>query len=188
MRINKHKQLLSKHKIIIAIVITVLFLGVGAATWALTGGVDDFGESYEDAFKPENTVNLEDATDEQKTAGNKAKEDFINRQDDKNPEETPVPSANVSVTITSVSQRDGDLQVRTIIDTTTSGGSCKFTMSREGNTPVVIDAGIQIMGSYAVCQGFDVRLAGFEKGEWNMRLEYVNGMSSGMTERKITVT
>lgn len=187
MRINKQK--ITRRNITIAAIVILLLIGTGVAAWALMGGFGSDNADNNDT-KPENTVDYESATEEQKKAGSKAKEDFIDREygsPSPQPSQSPALS-NIAVTITSAGQFDGNLQIRTIIETLKINGVCQLTMSREGSEPVIRSAGTQVMGTYSVCQGFDIPTSGLRKGQWNLKVEYSNDGSGGSAERKVDIT
>jgi len=186
MRISKQK--FTRRNLIIIVIVILLLAGAGVTAWALTGGFSS-NDAKKDDTKPENTVDYGNATEEQKEAGNKAKEDFINREygsASPQPSQSPAVS-DITMTITSAGQFDGNLQVRTILETLNANGTCKLTMSHEGSDPIVRSVGTQAMGTYSVCQGFDVPTSGLEKGQWNLRVEYSSGESGGFAERKVDI-
>lgn len=185
MRINKQK--ITRRNIIIIALAILIVLVAGGAAWALTGGFQE-GDSKKETPKPENTVDYSEATDAQKEAGSRAKEDFINKQDEAIAQPSQSPSANTPLTITSVVQRDDTLQIRIIVDTATPGGACRMKLSREGSTSIIQTADTQQMGTYNVCKGFDIPVSGLEKGQWTVSIDYVNGESKGVAEKKVDIT
>lgn len=186
MRINKQK--INKQKIAIILILS-LIMGSGLALGITAFNNNDRPDSAKtDTTRAENSIDYDDATDKQKEAGIKAKESFIDRYDSgiQSPQDSQPNLSDVVVTITSVSQQDDMLQVRAIIESVTEG-MCRINLSRDGSRPISYSADTQNMGSYSVCQGFDVPLEDLEKGSWDIRIEFENSTSKGSAEKRVEV-
>ncbi len=183
MKITNTKHINRKKHLIIAAAILLLAAG-GVTVYALTRSSSDGANNTEqqnDAPR-ENEQNLDKATDDQVEAGNKAKEDFIDKTDNTAPE---VSAARVS--ITSVQQNQGVLGVRSMVESSQAVGQCSVTLERTGQSKVEQTAELQSMGSYSACKGFDIAVADLAKGEWRVTVAYTNGTSRSTDSRMVTI-
>jgi len=180
MKTQKNQRKLSKKLIITSIVlgaailVTIGYLLVSAGTF--TGK----SENQTSAPSPINTVDYEEPTDSQKEAGDTTKTETIN-------ETTPTtPSAANKVTITALQQTEDSLQIRSYVDTLSSTGNCKLTLSNasktiEKNTP------IQASADVSTCQGFDIPLAELSTGNWSVQIQYIIGNSTSTATSTIEI-
>lgn len=113
---------------------------------------------------------------------------------DKNPDTDAAPSvppekaATVQVTITSTTQTANTLQVRGLIASQQTQGTCTLTIERAGRQPVTQTAGVQALHGSATCQGFDIPLYQLTVGTWNVTLDFKNGNTSGRATTTVTIT
>lgn len=183
-----NKQTHGKRNIILGSILAI-FVVAGVYAW-FSPDVPFFGVKSEERA-PENTVDYDNATDEQKAAGDKAKQDFISRIDteSKNDNKTSNETSNpVNMTITSTNMNESYLQIRTHIQTLDDDGECTLKLTRMDNSPVVVSVNTQIMGSYSVCKGFDIDTANLAKGEWSAAIQYVGSKSQqAQAEKKVNI-
>ena len=172
-------------KIYIIVAIALLVLA-GTTVAALFVPFSPFAINKDGSDKPENTVNYDKPTDEQKEAGNQAKEDFIKEHENN---EASVPSDGSSSTVVGVSiatfQQGSTLQIRTIIESVDVSGSCTLTLSRTGYENLVRSAQTQSQGSYSVCQGFDIDVSSLEAGSWMVTVDFAAQGKSGTTQKVV---
>lgn len=184
------KKQTSSRKYWIAGVIILLLLG-GAAAFAFFSPLSPFSNKQDTAVRPENTVSYESATEEQKKAGEEAKKEALARQEAQEKlNQSPTPSDEVKtidMTISSVSQNDGMLEIRTTIETRDTNGKCVLTLSKEGRSNITQEAGTQIQGSYSVCKGFDVPTASLIKGSWRAVVNYAGSSGKGEASQQVEV-
>lgn len=188
MRINKNQNTNSKKAKILTVSVIAAALLLGAAAYALVSPSSPFYLGQKNEEKPENTVDYSKPTDDQKQAGNDAKNQF---NEDKYPDAEQNPEASKGdsvVSITSAQQNGEVLSVRAIINGADSTGRCVLNMSL-GDKVVSKTVETQSMGSYYACKGFDVPKAELETGEWTFTVNYsdANG-SSESTRQKVTIS
>ncbi len=185
MRIKKQRKVNTK-LVIISSLAAALVLGAGVFAW-FSPSVPFFGVTHGED-KPENTVDYNKPTSDQKETGDIIKEEFVkNNYEDSDEKEESSSQSAVNISFSSVSQLPDKLSVRTILETTKTGGSCQLELTR-GESRVLKTAAVQSMGSYSTCQGFDVPLNELNSGDWQMVLMYTdaNGLNS-TAKRQVTV-
>ncbi len=137
----------------------------------------------------ENVVNYEEPTKEQVSTGQTAKKEFLDKTDSSSDQQDVPPESsdnNISMQVSSMSQRDGVLKIRTIIQDAISG-ACKLTL-KQGSAKLEFSADTQNMGSYSVCKGFDVPVTDLNKGEWQVQVDYINSEgSTGSAIKQVTI-
>jgi len=185
MRILRNKN---NKKLYVIITVAALILSGGVAA-ALFIPASPFSLNKSTGDQPENTVNYDDATDEQKEAGDKIKEEFINNHQD---DESTDPDGNidtktVGVTITTPVQQSSVLQIRTIIETLDNSGLCTLSLSRIGQEGLVKTAQTQSQGSYSVCKGFDIDTSSLQKGEWMVTVDYKGQNKVGSATKVVNI-
>ena len=146
--------------------------------------------------KPENTINYDIATEQEKTAGLQAKQEFA-KQVESQPEKPYTPAnpstssssthSNVPVTITSAATQEGVLQVRAIVSATKAEGQCRLRMTKTGQAEIVHQAELMAMNSYFICKGFNVDTTSLAKGEWQVEVSYSNDVGTGQTNKAVTI-
>lgn len=188
MRITKNKHN-KKTKIFIASFVGVLLLCGAASALFLPSSPFSINKRIED--RSENSVDYEKPSNDQKEAGEKAKEDFINKHDDTGPGTATAPSdssfSTVTMTISSASQSNQNYQIRTIISALDNEGICTLTLSKSGQQPLVQEVGTQVLGSYSVCKGFDVAIGNLAKGQWQLVVAYKGPAGQGTAKQSIGV-
>lgn len=152
-------KIAKKQKKALLLVVPLAFLTIAVCWYGYT--------VYQQKKAPkENDINYRPATTEQKDAGVKAKEEFLNR------EEITTDNTNDLITITSANNKNDTLSVRTIINRIDNDGTCVFTLSKEGQNTVKKEAATQAVGSYSVCEGFDIPSNDLMMGDWNAEVQY----------------
>jgi hypothetical protein len=182
MRISRNKN---PKKFYLVIVLAAVIL-TGSAAAALFVPTSPLYVYKQQGDNPENTVNYDRPTDEQKEAGDKAKEDFIKNHEESKGSENPA-NQTTNVTISSLTQQSKMLQIRTMIDAIDNSGKCTVTLSRSGYQSVSQSVDTQSLGSYSVCKGFDIDATSIELGEWNVAVDYNGQSASGRAEGKVTI-
>ncbi len=187
-----HKNTNKKRNIILAGASIAILVGASLAV-AYVGSVGPFSESE---TVSDSTIDYEEPTDEQKTAGEATKEETVKNEEASKPSSssagssTPTTQANntVGVEFTSGPEvADGTLYVGTVVQEVNSTGVCTLTLSKSGKTSVVKTAKTQVSGSVATCQGFTIDVSKLAKGSWNVQLSYKSNKSQGKTSESITI-
>jgi cytoskeletal protein RodZ len=179
MKLNKKSAKTSKSKVvIISLVFLILLLSVGTVYALQRGGI--FSTLDNQDTEPENSreVNLDPPTTEQQDAGNKAKEDFLN-------DENPSTTSPISISITSSQVSSDVYQIRTMLSTNEPGGECVLSITNQAGQSISRNVGVQSMGSYTVCQGFDLPINDLQGDTWNGSVTYT--VNSNSTRTNITI-
>lgn len=186
----KHKNMTLKHKLAIVLLATAV-IAAGFSTYALVfnrGDNNTASRSFGDAPTGEQLSAGDDIADRTKTQSDSGNDPNAVGSD-RPPAPTPDPDGGksiVKVTIASVNQNDGVLQIRTLISAVTSTGSCTLTLVKEGVT-ITRTAQIQALPSSATCKGFDIALSELSVGPWQATLVYENDELTGTATKEIKV-
>lgn len=191
MKINKSSKTYKKIVVISAI---VLIAAPVCGAWYVHQQQSKTNTPASKETKPENTVNYDTATEQEKAAGLQAKKDFSKRVESQ-PAELDTPkdpvagsgAAAVPVTITSAVVQEGILQVRAIVSATAAEGQCNLRMTKTGQAEVVRQAELMAMNSYFICKGFDIDTASLTKGEWQVVVSYSSNTGAGRADKAVTI-
>lgn len=184
MRVRQNK----KKRLALIILASIVVLGAGAFAAAY------FIREASTGDRPENTPDYSAPTDDQKKAGDQAKEDFIEKHysdeddaSDSSSDDSPASKA-VELTITSANQSNSTYQFRTMIQSLDGNGVCTLELTRQGADGIMQQAGTQILGSYSVCKGFDISTSGIQKGNWQVKISYRGSAGEmGVAQREVEV-
>jgi hypothetical protein len=168
------------NKIIIAsaIAVAVLF-SAGAYAYATNSFPFQKEEVNTEVDEPkENEVDYTTPSNGQKSAGDDAKQNFIDKSYGDGSE---APSAATQIGITSISGDSSSIvSVRAMIEAPTSTGMCKLSAVGPGDT-VMLTTDLQTMGSNSVCKGFDINLT---KGQWTITVTYEDESGNSSQSQK----
>lgn len=181
MKINTNNKRVKKYVIIAAILLAVIF-GYIAVAYTIKSypfnNRDD--QTLEDSTsKKVNEVNYDKPSSDQEQAGIQAKKEAEERELDPG---ISTPEGATHLAITSHNQQNGLLELRTTISTTDESGRCILTFKKSGSTTITQEVGVQNMGSYSVCKGFDINTTGLAKGEWMAEIKYADSTSSVVSQ------
>jgi len=183
MKIQKIRRKKSKLMVILTVVFALLIASVAAYYLYAKSNTTKQPDTSSNN-KIDNTIDYKTPVDEQVQAGNDAKKDFIDQQGT----DTVTPSsAKVNISITSNAQSGNTYQIRTMISTKNTDGSCTLTLTRADQTTVTQKAGVQMYPDYAVCKGFDIDTANIVKGDWAAMIKYVDSSSAGSVSKVISI-
>ena len=154
MRITQKNQQKSKRTVAIIVVVSTLVLASGMAAFLLRDTLfsDQTNSNPVEPSTSTQSTNLDPATGNQKSAGDKAKEDFINNSEN-------VDSGTATISISSTTKNGNIFSIRTIITAVDETGSCTVTLTSPGKDAITQSVGTQSLGSYSVCKGFDIDIA-----------------------------
>ena len=169
-----------KNKIVVVSAIAVLLVGAAASAYVfreelgiVKSNDSEYTEPSEDEIAGEDTS---EQTDESENTDTPTTNDVTSEQEDTDVDENTSP---YTVAITAADQNNTLLRIRTIISPITSGGECKLSLGKVGQSSIQQTAAVQAMSSYSTCQGFNVNTAGLEKGSWSVEITYTkDGKSS----------
>ena len=132
------------------------------------------------------SINYGPATNEEKDTGTDIKEGAVTPPTETKPDTGELPtdtSTNVVLQIPYSEQTGDSLRITTLIGRVTSQGTCTLTLSRSGYTSVTQTVDVQAQSSSSVCKGFTIPTTGLAAGNWNLRIDYVDGDSKGSASR-----
>ncbi len=158
---------------IITSIAAILLIAGGTVAYYYIANSNNNSVNREPA--PNNTVDYDAPSEEQKQAGVDSKKDFIERNEES--QASSEPGGLSSVSISSVVQEEGILKVRAVINSNTNG-NCRLTLSMAGQNDVVREVDTQDMGTYSTCKGFDLDTKSIAKGSWKITLHF-SGDASG---------
>jgi hypothetical protein len=170
-----------KRNIIVAVVI-VIVAGAGAFAYraATTPPAKDTTPTVS---KPDTKVNEKPATNDEKQAGQNQKQTIVDQDQDENQTATP---STIAVTLTAANQNGTVFNLRSLIGTVTSSGTCTLTLTKASAT-VTKTSGIQALADSSTCKGFDIPTSELSKGTWHALLNVTVGTAKGKAEQNIAV-
>jgi hypothetical protein len=118
--------------------------------------------------RPANDINYSPPTQSEKQADQQQKTDIINKDTQNNPSPNPSTSSDITVTITRANQASTGLplNIRTLINGTTSG-TCLIELKKTGQPTVSKTFAVGTDGRTYSCQTADVAAADFStSGDW----------------------
>lgn len=183
-------------KIVYLAVGIILLLAVGSTIYVYSLHGNILGWSADSSSSP-SYPNNNPPTKDQSQAGTSQKEDIVN-QDRAAQGKPPIPgtdssttpsqtnSATLGVTITAANQNGSTVNIRSLVETVTSDGTCTLTLTKDGTT-VTRTAGIQPLANASTCKGFDIPVSSLGKGAWNIQLSVTSGSKTGAASSSVVV-
>lgn len=157
---------------------TTKLLIVSLAVLLAIGGYLVYANS-QDQPAPKET---ETTTDGGTLANGESTPDAPQSEGDVNGEEESDETANISVTITTLDQTSSEVNVRTVVEGTTSG-TCTVTFSKSGQSDVTREAKLALVTSYYTCQGWDIAKSAFPAtGTWQAVVKIKSGDRAGSSD------
>jgi cytoskeletal protein RodZ len=102
------------------------------------------------------------------------------------PTESPTAPASLAASITAANQNGSTLQIRTLIETVSSDGTCKLMLTKGSGTHTYT-TGIQAQSSTSTCKGFDIPTSDLSAGVWQATIDItIQGKKAHLT-KNITV-
>jgi flagellar basal body-associated protein FliL len=195
MKIDKRSH--GKTKLIVAIIAIAILVVIAAGAiyvYAFSGKI--FG--WTPLTTTSSTIDYSPPTKDQIDAGNQAKSNTVTNtpanpktdgNNDTPPADNPPTTAanNIGVTITAASQNGSVFQIRTLISTVSSSGTCTLTLSKTGASSVVKTAGVQPLANSTTCQGFDVATSELSAGSWTATVVYKQGTDQGTASQTVLI-
>jgi hypothetical protein len=176
-------------KVLIITVIGVFVLGGGA--FALYRNRSEnrrtVSSEEQDDERGVNEVNYGPPTEEEIDETKRQKEQIIKEYEQN---QNPQPSTVINVTISRANQAGGGqpLNIRTIVDGTTSG-TCEVNLKKDGQATVRKTFPIGVEATYAVCQQADIPAGEFGAGgDWTLEVVAKSGnLVSAVASQKVTI-
>lgn len=186
MQINKNKPSHRKIKIILAIVLAIALVSGAILYFYLRNS----SQNSPTSANPDkiNSVDYDKATKEQRDAGEAAKKAAIESEEGKNTTDPMASDGAPAISISSVGQDGGILSIRTMINSVATGGTCRLELARVNSQTVVVrEASTRLLGSYSVCEGFDVSTGDLEKGDWKISVTYQENDVTSKDEKTVGI-
>jgi amino acid transporter len=178
MKINKKNPKQTMTVIAILAFIAVL-IALGVTYYVLSGYSSN--QSNLDN-KPFTNSTIDDTTPVVTTPNN-----LDSKSTDQNQTDTSQDGGKATATITSANQNDGILQIRVLIESVTTNGTCSLTLSKQGEQSVSRETGIQALASTSTCKGFDVPVSELSNGVWNIDISITIASTTTLISKKVTV-
>ncbi len=186
----KSKNKLSKPSRIILIASAVILVVAG-------GVLSYLYFAQKGPFTPEaSNINYGPATSEEINAGNDIKEQN-SQSDTSSPgtgsDTTPTPpqgdpsKSTVGVEITAANQNGSTINIRTLIQSLSSNGTCTLSMNGPAGKTYTASSKTQLGPSTSTCMGFDVPVASLSPGDWTVTINYEDSATTGSATRDVTV-
>jgi hypothetical protein len=173
----KNKKSFSLKKLLIPAIVLVL-IGGGAYAYALSNNF--FEQSAENA----QTTESESPNDP--VPEGLVPSDEINKED--LGEDTSMPEGETKVIITAASVSGDVLQVRALIQSVSTEGTCVLSLARDGVELYSESAEVQAGPSTTACRGFDSNIGSLTPGAVSLMVTYVNnGVTSNSDTRTIQI-
>lgn len=143
------------------------------------------------------SINLNEATQEEKNTGAGIKQQSIKSSNDKtqtgsDPSPAPQPiegsdKKTVGMEVSAVSQGDSTIQIRALIQTITNTGTCSLSMKSTQGLTYTATADVQALSSSTTCKGFDIPLNQLTPGTWTTSIDFSNTTITASTEKEVIV-
>ena len=184
------KQNQSKRKIFIISLAIILALGltfIGVYVGALKKPIFGWPEQYaQNEQLNEKDIDTDAPTDEEKQAGNQAKTNTI-EENDQQASESPSPSTNpLQITMTANGQNGDTYQLRYLLDNAITSGTCKLTLTK-GTQTVTQEASVQVLGGSTTCAGFNIQMSSLSSGDWKATTTVTSGDRTGTNTETISI-
>lgn len=182
-------------KIALSVLGVLVVAGIIAAAYVYLGHGTIFGWSANPG-PSQSHPDTKPPTKEQTQAGNTLKTDIVN-EDRAAQGKPPIPGTNSSssstttnaqldVTITAANQNGSVVNIRSLISTVTSNGTCTLTLTKDTST-VTKTAGIQPLANASTCKGFDIPTSELSQGTWHISLTISSGSKTGTASGNVVV-
>ena len=192
MKINKTSNT-SKRKIITIATIAAILL-IGATAYALF----HLNSTEKVAERDESGISYSEPTDEEKTAGEQAKQDSVkasksDTQAGSDPAPAPVKQSDgskslVGVSITAAYKSGDNYRIQTLIQTVTSTGTCTLTITDATGAKYTETVDVQALPSSSTCKGFTVPLNRISTGVWEIQVDFENDTLRGSVNKETLVS
>jgi len=192
MKINTSKKPYKKLALMSAVIVVAL---LGYTTYAATTDIWPFTKSQQTAGTTVNQPSKDttDASSEEDTSTPAVSEDTDTttvtdtpKTPENNESSTTKNEDKIAVTITSVSNDDDVLKVRSLIEAITSSGTCTLTLTKE-DSKLTKTSGIQALPSSSTCKGFSIPTTELSRGTWSLALSVISEGKTGSTTTSFEV-
>lgn len=103
------------------------------------------------------------------------------------PTDGSTPTVGFNIVSASVNSSSNILHIRTMLQTVTSSGTCKLTMTGPEGKVFTATTDIQAGPSSSSCQGFDIPVSSLSPGAWDISIQYESDTATGLATKEITL-
>lgn len=188
MKIKSKKNSKAKRLLLVVLVLAAVLLAGSAAVYSATGSLFGWTPFAKSSNTTDNGgVNYASPSDDEKRAGEMIKSESQSKESSDSTQSAPdgqvIP---IALTITAANQNGSLLQLRTLIDTVTSSGSCTLKMTK-GSTSVTKSVGVQALASASTCKGFDIPVSELSAGSWTASVHFENSTVKGDAAQTVLI-
>ena len=185
MKIKSKNKKISK-KIIIIPIVVLLIAFIALEKLNVINLIHIHNQNNVTNEKNSTKIDENQATDDQINNGNNTKS---NSSSDKPNQPTSIDGSNkksVQVTITSYNQGTNSLDIRAIIGTVTSSGSCKLSLTKNSLT-IARSVNVQAQATISACESFSIPLSEIGTGQWKATVSFENDTLLGSSSVDIMI-
>lgn len=186
MKIQSTKKSWKKPLIVTSAVAALLLAGLLTYVYAFDGDILGWNNGNKSG---DGSTDLNKPTDEQKAAGDRAKQDTVNdtkpnsnNSDTPSQPTAPQPGSSKSTVDVIVTAKSSS-QLRVLISDVDNSGTCTLTLT-QGSQTVTKTSGTQAQSSSSTCKGFDFQLS---SGSWQAVVKYEGSNAVGSATTTIQV-
>lgn len=181
-RLQKQKKSIKKILLISGGIALLIAGTIGAMALTSTGPFSKTGTTNDSSTNTSSSTDESDQTPV--TDPGNQKEDEPTEKTPTNNQPTDEPEKDTLVaSITAANQGDSTFQVRTLIESVDTSGTCSLTATK-GTKKITKSSGIQALASSSTCKGFDIPLSELSNGEWKLSIT-INASSKKATLTKV---
>jgi cytoskeletal protein RodZ len=188
--IRKQKLLTPKKALVVAgITLVVAAIALGAMAYTKTGlfAVNSQQSSASNASNNTAADAPSDNTDTNNTDENTTPTEKTPVDNQPTDNGSTTPKNTVTASITAANQNGDTLQIRTLIESVDTKGTCSLTLLK-GNSKVTRSADIQALASSSTCKGFDIPTSALSPGEWELTITVKLTNKQATLTKTITIT
>ena len=175
----KRKRIVVATTIIVALTLSGVAYSAYSSTWPFsknTTSPSDSDKNSKDSLSNTNKVPDNSASTVENPKSSQAKEPKAK------------PGNDLTVTITSTSQTEDTVRIRTLIDTVTSTGECTLeATNNQTSAKIIKNTDIQALPNGSTCRGFDVTKSEMTTGSWTVVVTSSIDDKSGLDKTKVEV-
>ena len=140
------------------------------------------------------------ATKDEKVAGIDAKKQSLDTLENaksktssgSDPLPAPTPSENggkstIGMEITAANQNGDTLNIRTLIQTISSTGTCSLEMTGPNGNKYTATTEVYALPSSTTCKGFDIPTTELTTGDWTISVTFENEKVKGTATKQVTI-
>lgn len=100
--------------------------------------------------------------------------------------ETPAPANQLTASITAANQNGNILQIRTLIETIATSGTCDLTLTKD-TTQISRSADVTPLANSSTCKGFDIPTTELSPEKWNLSIDITIGNQKTTLKQEVDI-